>query len=124
MKFAQRLAALVCFCFLAACGTTQVGTTAAADCDLPDADQQVETVTPLPEDHDLPVGEVWDILRAHALNEKQVVDRSNDKTTFVNANCRPGHKALPAPAVGVPAATGPAKPLPVLPNSNPWWKVW
>lgn len=91
-----RLAALLCACFLAACGTTQVGSTAAADCDLPDALQAPETVAPLPEDHDLSPNEVWNALKDHMFHENEIANRSNDKTKFVNDHCRPGHAALPA----------------------------
>lgn len=104
MKTLARLCALLCLCFVAACTTVPVGSTAAADCDLPDLLQLPESVTPLPEDHPLSLQEVWDALKDHMFHENQIANRSNDKTKFVAEHCRPGHKALPA------ATDTPAKP--------------
>lgn len=105
------LCALLCLCFLAACATHEVpvGSTAAADCDLPDALRLLETVAPLPEDHDLSVQEVWDALKEHMFHENQIANRSNDKTKFVADHCRPGHAALPA------------APVPAKPAAQPSW---
>lgn len=63
---------------------------AVADCNLPEKLQAKEAVTPLPTDHDLTSAEQQQLIKDHLLHEKQVADRSNDKTDFVNANCRPG----------------------------------
>jgi hypothetical protein len=76
-------------------GCANSSTTQAADptpdCNLAPDLQQVETVTALPEDHVVPIPELRLILADHLKHEKQLADRSNDKTTFVNANCR-GHQ--------------------------------
>lgn len=59
-----------------------------ADCVLADELQRTETVTPLPEDHPIGLGEQWQLLKSHLVEEKGIADRSNDKTAFVNKNCR------------------------------------
>jgi hypothetical protein len=62
-----------------------------ADCNLAPDLQEVETVTALPEDHVIPLPELRQLLKGHMLHEKQIADRSNDKTDFVNAQCRGQH---------------------------------
>ncbi len=59
-----------------------------ADCILADELQKPEVVTPLPEDHQILLPEQWTLLKDHLVEEKGIADRSNDKTAFVNKNCR------------------------------------
>lgn len=111
------LAALFC---LSGCGTTQtVGSTTASDCTPSDAAMVIESVIPLPEDHDLSNAEVWKLLEEHTLHEKHVVDQSNDKTHFIQDNCQPNIKAARG---AVPTVDGkPAAPLPEKKNDKPSW---
>lgn len=85
------LAVVVLAVALSGCSTVQsilpIVPTAHADCVLADELQRQESVTPIPEDHDLTLQETWDVLRSRLIEAKSIADRSNDKTNFVNKNC-------------------------------------
>jgi len=76
--------------FVTGCAGTPTVTAAepTPDCNLAPDLVQLEVVTPLPEDHVIKIPELRALLKSHMLHEKQIADRSNDKTAFVNNNCR------------------------------------